>query len=65
MQDFINEERVFRASNLLMYSDLSLSEVAEYVHFPSQSYFGKVFKQVKGMTPKAFRDRFHSAEAME
>ena len=65
LQDFINEERVFRAANLLLYSDLSLTEIAEYVHFPNQSYFGKIFKQFKGMTPKAFRDRYQSAEAEE
>ena len=58
VQDFINEERVYRSSNLLMYSDLPLSEIAEYVHFPSQSYFGSIFKKLKGMSPKAFRDRY-------
>lgn len=65
LQDYVNEERVFRAANLLMYSDLSLSEIAEYVHFPTQSYFGKIFKQFKNMTPKAYRDRFRSTEALE
>ena len=45
LQDYINEERVFRAANLLIYSELSLTEIAEYVHFPNQSYFGKIFKQ--------------------
>ena len=63
LQDFVNEERVFRASNLLLYSELSLPEIANYVGFPNQSYFGKIFKQHKGMTPKAFRDRYQSAEA--
>ena len=58
IQDFINEERVYRSSNLLMYSDLPLSEIAEYVHFPSQSYFGSIFKKLKGMSPKAFRDKY-------
>ena len=57
LQDFINEERVFRAENLLLYSDLSLTEIAAYVHFPNQSYFGKIFRQVKGVTPKEFRQR--------
>ncbi len=63
LQDFINAERVFRAANLLMYSELSLPEIATYVGFPNQSYFGKIFRQQKNMTPKAFRDRYHSAEA--
>lgn len=63
LQDFVNTERVFRAANLLMYSELPLPEIASYVGFPNQSYFGKIFRQQKNMTPKAFRDRYHSAEA--
>ena len=63
LQDFVNEERVFRAANLLLYSELSLSEIANYIGFPNQSYFGKIFKQYKSMTPRAFRDRYQSAEA--
>ena len=63
LQDFINEERVFRAANLLLYSDLSLSEIAAYVHFPNQSYMGKMFKKYKNMTPKVYRDTFRTAEA--
>ncbi len=63
LQDFINEERVYRASNLLMYSDFSLPEIADYVGFPNQSYFGKIFRQFKNMTPKNFRDRYRAAEA--
>ena len=63
LQDYINEERVFRAANLLIYSRLSLMEIAEYVHFPSQSYFGKIFKQIKHMTPKEYRDRYTPTDA--
>ena len=65
LQDYINEERVFRAVNLLIYSRLSLPEIAEYVHFPNQSYFGKIFKQVKHMTPKEYRDRYTPTEVTE
>ena len=65
LQDYINEERVFRAANLLMYSDLSLMEIAEYVHFPSQSYFGKIFKQFKGVSPRIFRDQYRAREITE
>lgn len=65
LQDYINEERVFRAANLLMYSELSLMEIAEYVHFPSQSYFGKIFKQFKGVSPRIFRDQYRTREVTE
>ena len=65
LQDYINEERVFRAANLLMYSELALMEIAEYVHFPSQSYFGKIFKQFKGVSPRIFRDQYRAKEVTE
>ena len=65
LQDYINEERVFRAANLLMYSELSLMEIADYVHFPSQSYFGKIFKQFKGVSPRIFRDQYRAREITE
>ena len=58
IQDAINEERVYRASNLLRYSDISLTQIAHYVGFPSQSYMGKIFKQRKNMTPMAYRETF-------
>jgi len=63
LQDAINEERVFRAANLLLYSELSLTEISQYVGFPNQSYMGKVFKKLRNMTPMTYRDRFKNQEA--
>lgn len=56
LQDFINDVRVERAANLLIYSDEPLSIIAEYVNFPSQSYFGRIFKKKMQMTPKQYRE---------
>lgn len=56
LQDFINDVRVEKAVNLLVYSEESLAKIAEYVNFPSQSYFGKIFKQKLQMTPKQYRE---------
>ena len=55
IQEYVNQVRVERAASLLMYSDKSLPAIAEYVHFPTQSYFGKIFRELKGMTPNEFR----------
>ena len=62
IQDYINLERVERAANLLTYSDYSLSAIANYVHFPTQSYFGKIFKQIKGVTPNTYRKQHQISE---
>lgn len=58
LQDAVNEERVYHAGNLLLYSDYSLTEIAHYVGFPNQSYLGKIFKKYKKMTPMAYRSAF-------
>lgn len=62
IQDFINQERADRAANLLVYSDATLSEIAQYVHFPNQSYFGRIFLKCKGMSPGAYRNLYKTAE---
>lgn len=56
LQNFINDVRVEKAANLLIYSEETLTGIAEYVNFPTQSYFGKIFKQKMQMTPKQYRE---------
>ena len=65
LQDYIVRFRVERAANLLTYSDESLGRIAEYVNFPSQSYFGKVFKQYMHETPKEYRESHKTKEFIE
>ena len=65
IQDYITQVRVDRAAKLLIYSELPLSEIAEYVNFPSQSYFGQAFKKRKGVTPKRYRDQNQPKEFWE
>lgn len=62
LQDFVNEVRVEKAANLLIYSDEPLTRIAEYVNFPSRSYFGKIFKEKKQMTPRQYREMYKLAE---
>lgn len=61
-QDYVTEYRVKRAANLLRYSEESLAAIAEYVNFPSQSYFGKVFKKQMQMTPARYREMYKPVE---
>lgn len=62
LQDYIVRFRVERAANLLVYSEESISYIAEYVRFPSQSYMGRVFKKYMGMTPQKYRDKYKPRE---
>jgi AraC-like DNA-binding protein len=65
IQDFVNDVRVERAANLLIYSEEEIPKIAEYVNFSSQSYFGKIFKDRKGMTPRQYRDTYKPTEFLE
>ena len=61
-QDYVNIVRTDRAANLLTYSEEPLAHIAEYVGFPSQSYFGKIFLRFKGMTPRQYREKHKPLE---
>lgn len=43
------------ARQMLVSSDLTIKEIASEFNFPSQSFFGKYFKQYVGLSPKEFR----------
>lgn len=43
--------------NELETSDESVKEIANALNFPTQSFFGKYFKQYVGMSPKEYRDK--------
>lgn len=42
-------------SQTLLQTDKSIKEIATEFNFPSQSFFGKYFKQYTGVSPKEFR----------
>ncbi len=52
---YIMVRRISKAIELLQYSDMRISEVAEKVGFPDASHFSKTFKQLMGKGPREFR----------
>lgn len=46
---------ITEAKQLLEGSDLSIKEIADHLNFPTQSFFGKYFKQYVGISPKEYR----------
>ena len=60
--ELLRQSRVDLACTLLCRSDASLAEIATQCGFCDQSHFSRVFKEMKGMTPKQFRDRFDREE---
>jgi AraC-like DNA-binding protein/uncharacterized protein YuzE len=59
---YIQKEKIHVSKNLLKYSDRSISEISDYLCFNSQSYFGKRFKEVTGITPNEYRNQYHGIE---
>jgi len=53
--DFLEEVRITRARDLLATTDLSIHEVAAAVGFRDPHYFGRVFRQHVGKSPRDFR----------
>lgn len=55
MQDYALNLRLEAAANILQYSNENVGNIAEYLNFPSQSYFGERFKKKYGVTPAEYR----------
>lgn len=59
--EYIHHEKIYRAKNLLKYSDLPIQEISEYLGFSSSSKFGVIFKKENKMTPHEYRVKYKSA----
>lgn len=62
IQQYIISEKLKAAANMLKYSDASISEIAEYLSFASQSHMGQYFKKAYQMTPKEYREKYKIVE---
>ncbi len=52
--EYLNEERIKRAANLLLSKNWNLAEIAYECGFSSQSYFNYAFKKAMNMTPRQY-----------
>ena len=53
--DYINGIRINKAMQLLVESDLSMSEISDAIGFCNANYFHKIFKQYMNVSPLAYR----------
>ena len=51
---YIEEQRIKRATNLLLTTNFSLTQIAYDCGFSSQSYFSYVFKRKMKVTPREY-----------
>ena len=54
---YLTGYRIRAAARMLLETSQSVLEIGENCGFSSPSYFGKVFKEATGLTPKAYRSR--------
>lgn len=57
---YITQKKIEAAANMIQFSNCSALEISNYLHFSSQSYFIKQFKNIIGMTPKEYRNKYYS-----
>ncbi len=55
MNQYIRQQRVYAAQDLLKYTGYALSDISAMLGFSSQSYFGRIFKCYTGVTPAKYR----------
>ena len=51
----ISEFLIREAKVLLTFSELSVQQISDRLHFPDPSHFGRFFRRMTGITPLAFR----------
>lgn len=54
--EWIDEYVVLEAKVLLRSTNMTIQQIGDELNFPSQSFFGKYFKRLTGMSPKAYRE---------
>lgn len=53
--ELLQEKYLLEIKRLLLHTNMTVSEIAEVMHFEDQSYLTKFFKKFAGITPKQFR----------
>ena len=53
--DYLNQKRLEKASAMLLKPDVSVADVAVACGYPTVTYFNRIFRKYKGITPSEFR----------
>ena len=55
VSEWIDNYVILEAKTLLKYSTMSIQEIAYYLNFPNQSFFGSYIKRNTGMSPSQYK----------
>ncbi|WP_046175698.1 response regulator transcription factor [Domibacillus indicus] len=53
--EYVTRRRIQRAKELVITTNLPINEIAEEAGYKTSKYFIKIFKEIEGMTPSAYR----------
>ena len=53
--EWIEESVILEAKTMLKHTNLTIQEIAYKLNFPTQTFFGKYFKRITGISPKQYR----------
>lgn len=56
---WIHQQVVLESKRLLCYTDLDVKEIAFKLGYDDHTYFSRLFSKVVGISPNAFRNKFH------
>ena len=54
--EWINNYVILEAKSLLKSSNMTIQQVSDELNFANQSFFGKYFKRITGMSPKEYQE---------
>ena len=57
INDFIKEVRIDHARILLVTTDRGIDDISDSLHFGNRNYFTRVFREVTGTSPAAYREQ--------
>lgn len=55
IMDYILQQRVTKAKELLRFTDLTVADISEKVGFKDANYFSRIFKKIENLTPSGYR----------
>jgi AraC-like DNA-binding protein len=59
IEHYIISHKIERAKELLIYNELTLTEIAYKLHYSSVSHLSNQFKKITGLTPTFFKNMKH------
>ena len=62
--DYLNRFRIQKAKELLLLTDESITAIAAEVGYEDVGYFGRVFHEITGWSPRAYRQKSRPSSAL-